>query len=171
MPVRTLAAIIALLVAVPAGLYTWTRLKPREIRTEIEIDAAPGPVWRVLTDLRAYPDWNPFIISAEGEVREGGRLTNKLTQKGGGTLTFSPTILVAAPDRELRWLGRLIVPGVLDGEHYFRLEALDGGRTRLVHGERFTGALVPFAGGPLDVADGFRAMNAALKSRAETMAR
>ncbi|XVQ11626.1 SRPBCC family protein [Spirillospora sp. CA-255316] len=171
MLVRTLAVILVLLVVVPVGLYTWTRLNPREIRTEIEIDAAPGRVWKVLTDLRAYPDWNPFIVSAEGEVREGGRLTNKLTQKGGGTMTFKPTILVAAPERELRWLGRFGVPGVVDGEHYFRLEALDGGRTRLVQGERFTGALVPFAGGALDVADGFAAMNTALKARVEKIAR
>ncbi|MFD0855416.1 SRPBCC family protein [Actinomadura adrarensis] len=172
MLVRVIAVIVVLLIAVPAALYTWTRISPHEPRHEIEIDARPALVWKVLTDLRAYPEWNPFIVSSEGEVRKGGKLVNKLVQKGGGgSMTFKPTVLVAEPEKEYRWIGRFLVPGIVDGEHYFLLEALDGGeRTRLVQGETFTGVVVPFAGGAIDVEEEFADMNRALKARAEKMA-
>ena len=39
-----------------------------ELRTEIEIDAPIEAVWETLTDLSAYADWNPFIVSAEGRA-------------------------------------------------------------------------------------------------------
>jgi uncharacterized protein YndB with AHSA1/START domain len=41
----------------------------RELSTEIEIDAPPADVWRVLSDSEAYPEWNPFIRKLEGDLR------------------------------------------------------------------------------------------------------
>ena len=32
----------------------------REIKTQIEINAAPERVWAVLTDFQQTPSWNPF---------------------------------------------------------------------------------------------------------------
>jgi len=40
-------------------------------------------------------------------------------------MTFRPTILKAEPNRELRWLGHLLVPGLFDGEHIFTIETWD----------------------------------------------
>jgi hypothetical protein len=165
---RILIAVAAVVVLVPLALYGWTRISPHEIRTQIEIDAAPEQVWKVLTDFDAYEQWNPFIVSAKGDAREGATLTNKLKSDGEVT-TFEPTVLVAKRGRELRWIGRFGVPGIGDGEHYFRLEDAGNGRTRLVQGETFTGVLVPFAGGLLQVEDEFAAMNKALKERVESI--
>lgn len=84
-------------------------------------------------------------------------------------MTFRPRVLVAEANTELRWLGRMLMPGRFDGEHYFRLSPLAAGRTRFVHGERFSGILVPFARSSLESGTraGFEAMNRALKARAE----
>ena len=73
------------------------------------------------------------------------------------------------PGEELRWRGRFLLPGIFDGEHYFRLEAAAPGVARLVHGERFSGLLVPLFKSSLDreTRAGFEAMNAALKTRVE----
>ncbi|MEW2354825.1 SRPBCC domain-containing protein [Spirillospora sp. NPDC029432] len=169
MLVRATLTIVVLLAVAIAGLYVWTRTHPTRMRSQIEISAPPAEVWKVLTDFPSYPEWNPFIVSAAGEARTGARLTNRLSN-GGGTMTFKPTVLVARPGEELRWIGRFGVPGIVDGEHYFLLEEIAGGRTRLVQGETFTGVLVPFAGGAIQVEDGFAAMNAALKARVEKMA-
>jgi hypothetical protein len=82
-------------------------------------------------------------------------------------MTFRPTVLAAQPGELLRWLGRLIVPGIFDGTHQFTLEDL-GGRTRLTQSETFRGLLVPFSGSTMTRTEaGFDALNLALKDRAE----
>lgn len=50
----------------------------RHLEAHADIDAPPEKVWAVLTDLAAYPVWNPFIVRAAGELREGQRL--RITQ-------------------------------------------------------------------------------------------
>jgi hypothetical protein len=75
---------------------------------------------------------------------------------------------VAAPQRELKWLGHLLLPGLFDGEHKFHIE--DHGETCRFHqSERFSGILLPLFGAAMFAATrrGFEAMNAALKVRAE----
>jgi len=54
-------------------------------------------------------------------------------------------VLVAAAGRELRWLGRFLVPGLFDGEHYFIIAACPEGGVRFIQGGRFSGVLVLFA--------------------------
>jgi hypothetical protein len=139
------------------------------LRTEIEIDAPAEMVWRVLTDFAAYPEWNPFVRRAEGEVKVGARLRISIAPPGGRAMSFRPTVLVADPDRELRWLGRLGVPGLFDGEHSFVIEPVGEGRVRFIQQERFGGLLVPLLSEKLDGATrrGFEEMNRALKLRCE----
>ena len=84
-------------------------------------------------------------------------------------MNFRPTVLAVIPNQELRWLGRFLLPGIFDGEHYFQISRLAAGRVRFTQGERFSGVLVPFARASLDggTKAGFLAMNRALKARAE----
>jgi hypothetical protein len=141
----------------------------KELRSEIEINAPPERVWVLLADFGSFPEWNPFIREAEGQLEEGVRLRVFLQPSGGRGMTFRPTVLTAEPQRELRWLGHLGVPGVFDGEHIFTIEPLDGGRVRFVQREVFTGVLVPLFARSLDrdTLRGFQEMNQALKERAE----
>jgi hypothetical protein len=140
----------------------------RELTSSIEIDASPERVWSVLTDFASYGEWNPFIRSIEGEPVVGSRLQVRIAPPGGRAMTFKPTVTVVDPSLELRWLGRLLLPGLFDGEHRFRLEPLDGDRTRFVQSERFSGILVAFSGKGLAKTErGFDAMNEALKLRVE----
>lgn len=83
-------------------------------------------------------------------------------------MTLRPLVVEAAPNRELRWRGQTLMPGIFTGEHAFVIEPL-GGRTRFIHRERFTGILVPLLSRMLDGATrrGFEAMNEALRKRAE----
>ena len=140
----------------------------RQIHTEIEINAPADRVWQILTDFTAFPDWNPFISSATGELSPGSRLEIHL--KG---MSFNPTVLKAEPGNELRWLGRFILPDVFDGEHHFIIESLSDDKVRFIQGERFTGLLVPLftvMGMLKNTSHGFAEINHALKDRAEAAA-
>lgn len=140
----------------------------RRIETEIDINAPAAKVWAVLTDFPHMPLWNPFITAIAGRPAAGERLTVTIRPPGKSAITFRPTLLKVAPERELRWLGHFIVMGLFDGEHYFLLDPLGDRRTRLTHGESFSGLLVGFLRDALDATEtGFNNMNAALKQQTE----
>jgi hypothetical protein len=141
----------------------------RTIATEITIDATPEEVWATLTDLPRYCTWNPFIRQAAGEVVPGARLDLTMYAESGKPTTFRPTVRVVVPGVEFRWVGRFLVRGLFDGEHYFRLSEGPGRTTRLEHGERFRGLLVPFLGKLLDgTARNLTRMNEALRTRVQS---
>ena len=144
----------------------------KELRTEIEIQATAERVWRLLTDFPSFPQWNPFIRKASGNIQVGERLEVNIQPSGASGMTFRPTVLKAEPNRELRWLGHLLISGLFDGEHIFTIEPLGEGRVRFTQREVFTGLLVPlFARGlDTDTQRGFEEMNLALKTRAEQVA-
>jgi len=106
-----------------------------------------------------------------GSARVGERLTNRMQPVGGRAVTLRPTVLAADPNRRLRWLGHLFVPGILDAEHTFTIEPRGLGQVRLVQQERFRGLLVPLIRGSLDrhTLPAFEQMNQALKCRAEQL--
>ena len=61
------------------------------LRAEIEIDAEPARVWAILMDFEAYPEWNPFITSIEGEQAVGGHAPAP-SAAGGGAATISRSV-------------------------------------------------------------------------------
>lgn len=85
-------------------------------------------------------------------------------------MTFKPTVLIADEPCELRWVGVTMNWRIFSGEHFFKLAEIGKGAIRLRHGESFSGLLAPLLmrGSMLDATrQGFVAMNAALKERAE----
>ena len=84
-------------------------------------------------------------------------------------MQFRPTVLAVETNRELRWKGKLLIPGLFDGEHIFRLEPKPDGELIFHQSELFSGMLVPLFRRSLDSAtrQGFIAMNLALKREAE----
>lgn len=145
----------------------------REVLTRIDIDSSPESVWAVLSDLDSYPQWNPMIRTAAGDLEEGNRLRLRFEPRGGRGRTFRPRLMVVEPGRELRWKGNPGVPVMLESEHYFRLERKPDGNTVLVHNMVFYGILAPLLFGKLEasVLGPFEEMNRALKARAESLGR
>ena len=138
-----------------------------EIRSEIQIDASPDQVWSALTDFARYEEWNPGFEKAEGRAAVGETLRLTFAKQGGRGMTMRPKVLVADPGRELRWLGRLGLPGIFDGEHRFEIEQIEHGRVGFVQSERFSGVLVPFLRKliEVDTLAMFHKVNAALAER------
>jgi hypothetical protein len=139
-----------------------------ELRTELEIEAPPASVWKVLTDFAAYPRWNPFISQIRGQLVPGLTIEMTLSFADGSEAFLRPHLEVVEPERELAWSTRLWWPGVLDERQRFLLEPV-AGRTRLVNGRMTTGWAVKWFTKQLtQTARGCVGMNEALKRVVES---
>lgn len=165
-----LLASTAVIAAIAAALaMAFVRAPRAGFETHVFIDAAPEAVWALLTDPAEHQAWNPNIHCIAGRFVAGERVRLTMGKPSGGEITFHPRVLVARPGRELRWLGRLGLPRLFDGEHYFLLSP-EGRGTRLVQGERFCGLLLWVMDVQRFRAD-FERANEALKARAEALVR
>lgn len=101
--------------------------KTRDQVHEIEIDAPPEAVWRMLTTPEGITSW--FVTKADVEPGEGGRIRYVWEEMGDAEATAQ----IEAWEPERRLLLRQEAPGgggvVLVEE--WTIEALDGGRARL----------------------------------------
>jgi len=165
----TTATVAAVTLTAALGI---AQLTGPSISTEIEIDAPASAVWAQLAASDAYADWNPFVKHLSGDLEVGNHLNVTIQSEGSSPMDFTPEVLVADENAELRWVGKLGIKGIFDGEHYFILDETDRGTTIFRHGESFTGIL----GYPLlmligqGTERGFIAMNKALKARVEEKA-
>ena len=102
---------------------------PAVARGEIEVAAPPEVVWAVLTDIAAWPSWNPDVKSAalDGPLAAGTQFRWKA---GPGTIT-STLQSVEAP-RRIEWTGTTFGIKAVHVHHTFR--GCDGVRRSAVHG-------------------------------------
>ena len=140
----------------------------RQPHSEVAIDASPERVWAVLTDFPSFPAWNPFIRSARGRLLPGERLTITLLL-GRRLVTFRPHLTVVDQPRELRWIARQLMPGLFDVDRRFLIEPVGTSGCRFVQSETGSGLLAPVLMRLMrrGILRGYRAFNAALKSRVE----
>jgi hypothetical protein len=148
----------------------------------VDIAAPIDLVWRVMTDLARYPEWNPFVVDIKpvaGAFSVGVPIA--LTVKwgrGGGASTIEVVDRLDAPAKggdsvqralmEYRFVGWLPRLALVRGSRQQALEQRPGGPTTYRTSERFTGLLargVPLA----KVQDGFERHAKALKARAESL--
>lgn len=140
-----------------------------DIEKQININATVEQVWQVFSDFKAYVDWSPTIRFLSATLEDGKSTAVLLQQPDGKKMTMYPKVLRLVENNELRWRGRLLLPGLFDGEHYFILKRLPNGTTQFIQGEHFDGLLVPLFSkmilGPTQ--KGFEAFNQALKRKVE----
>jgi hypothetical protein len=141
----------------------------KELYAEIEIEASPAQVWQLLTDFSRLPEWNPFMQQASGKLVQGEKMEVQLQPPDSPGAKIKPTLLKVEPNRELRWLGHLVIPGLFDGEHIFTIEPLDEERVKFVQREEFTGILASLMLRLIgeNTRRGFEQMNQALKTTVE----
>ncbi|MDR1977000.1 MAG: SRPBCC domain-containing protein [Campylobacteraceae bacterium] len=136
------------------------------INTEIKINAKPEVIWEILVDFDNYPKWNPFIKMVKGEVKVGNKITVKVVPQGKRGMTFKPKVLTFEKNREISWIGKLIISGLFDGEHKLILIDNNDGTTTFKQSEKFDGILVTLFNFE-NTRLGFEAMNQELKKIAE----
>ena len=143
-----------------------------ELYADITIQSSPETVWDILMDFEKYPDWNPFIRSIRGPAGIGTKLEVVLKLEGRKPATFKPKVLANQPHEEFRWLGKLLLPGIFNGEHILLIKAESKGCVKFVQQEYFRGIFASAILRRIGEAtrQGFEAMNRALKERAENSA-
>lgn len=139
----------------------------KSITEEILIEAPVKTVWKVLTEITKWEEWNPFIIQSAGTVALDATIINTMVGDGK-KMTFKPKIIVLEENKEFTWLGQLFFPGLFDGRHQFLLEE-NQGKTKFKQHEDFKGILSSIILKKIghSTADNFRMMNEALKERVE----
>ncbi len=141
----------------------------KEIKTDILIHATPEKVWAILTNFDDYPNWNPFIKSIQGDVKIGNKIIARIEPPKAKGMTFKPKVLVFDTNKEFRWIGHLLMPGLFDGEHTFQIIDNGNGTSTFIQSEKFKGILVPLFKKMLDnnTTNGFHEMNKKIKEKAE----
>ena len=138
----------------------------KEIKTEVIIDTNPEKVWKILTNLSEYPNWNPFIKKLEGNLKIGEKLKVIIQPENSSKMIFNPRVLEYKEGKTLKWKGKFIINGLFDGTHSFELIDNKNGTTTFIQSEIFKGILVNFFN--LDnTKKGFEKMNAELKTQSE----
>ena len=143
----------------------------QQVNSSIDIDAPASLVWAILTDFASYKRWNPFIRAILGRPSNGNALRVTLQCRGRAAVSASSTLTYLREPRELRWRRRHLAPGLYTSEHRFRIESLSAGGVRFHQTVQIQGLFAALVGrgGQRATAEGFHAMNHALKERAERM--
>lgn len=140
----------------------------KEICTKISIVATPTIVWNIITDFENYGKWNPFIKEISGVKKEGSTLQIFIKPPNSNGMKFKPKIMKYETEKEIKWLGRLWIPKLFDGEHSLTIKKINENEVLFVQKERFNGLLVPLFRNLLkDTKSGFQMMNQELKQKAE----
>jgi len=109
--------------------------EPVRASAEITIDAEPQAVWRVLTDLAQWPDWNPGVtrVNVDGPVAVGTTFRWKT-----GPATIASTITTADAPSSIVWTGRTIG---ISAVHTWHFDEVQPGRTNVRSDETWVGML------------------------------
>lgn len=135
-----------------------------EIKKETVINSTPEQIWNILINTKAYPVWNPFIKSIDGDLAVGNKIDVDLNG-----MIFKPIVQSFKKNKEFTWLGHLWIKGIFDGKHKFRLTEITKNQICFEQSETFYGILVPLLKRKLkkEIAENFENMNQALKKLAE----
>jgi len=133
------------------------------------VDSTPEKIWSVLTNFKEYENWNPFMIKIIGDAKLGSKIEVQIQTVKGKKRTYKPIITKFEINKELRWKGKSLLPGIFDGERIFIIEKSAHNKVSFLHKEIFKGLGVKLIGSKLDedLGESFKKMNIALKTRAE----
>ncbi len=108
-------------------------------RTEIIIDATPEQVWSVLTDTESYPKWNDVILKMDGKIQDKGQIDVLFKAGPKAKPQLFHNNLFVKEGVEFYW-SQVQAMGIKD-RHCFRVEAVEGGKTRFIQSDQALGGL------------------------------
>jgi len=143
---------------------------PTGLRVEdrIGVQAPPDVIWEIVHDIGRWSEWNPTYTEATGVVRIGEVLTMKLVLPGQSAQQIRPKVLDWVPNEQLHWQ-LSFMGGLIRTLRYIEISPVSETGCIVDNGEIFGGLMGRSLGRRVgrSVRQGFRAMNEALKARAE----
>jgi hypothetical protein len=109
-----------------------------EFHAEVTIEAGAEAIWGVLADAASYPDWDSGVISVEGAMAAGSKIS--VLAEVNPKRAFGATVTEFRPGEGMTWRGGLPL-GLVNVVRTFTLSPEPGGSTRFVMHEQFTGPL------------------------------
>lgn len=137
----------------------------KSVHHEITINTSPEKVWKVLTNMDSYNEWNPVMKLMKGEIKEGSKVTYQFTQDTDNQSEIPATIAQIIPNKLLNQKGGL--PFILTYNHSYTLKPL-GNKTVVIIHEDYKGIGVNFWN-PKPIEKAYRRLNEALKKRVESL--
>ena len=132
---------------------------------EAEISSSPEKIWKLLTDARGFPAWNPTVDRVEGTIAPGE--TIKVFVKVNPGRAFPVKVVQFEPGRRMVWSGGMPL-GLFKGERTYDLERAGDGPVRFRMREEYSGPMLPMIWRSIpDLGPSFREFALSLKSAAE----
>ena len=135
-----------------------------DIAVDRQIDAPPEAVWSLLTDGPKFASWNSAVVSLEGTIAAGERIS--LVSIADPKRTFKLIVSETDPPRRMVWSDGMPL-GLFQGTRTYTLDA-QGGGTAFRMREQFTGPLAGLISRFVpDLTDSFDRFADSLKAAAE----
>ncbi len=130
----------------------------------IQINASPDTLWKLLTDAKNYPAWNPTIDKVEGEIALGKSITVHAKISPGRAF---PVKVAELSPTKMVWRGGMPL-GLFKGERTFTVTTVSANCVEFTMTEIFSGLLAPLITKSIpDLQPAFDEFAAALKKTAE----
>jgi hypothetical protein len=95
----------------------------------VTIDASAPKIWKVLTDIDRYPEWNRYATSAVGELRVGGEVVINVPRQGEKRGPVNNRVTELLVNERLCWRSLSWYRFLVYGIRCRILEATSDGRT------------------------------------------
>ncbi|WP_036501295.1 SRPBCC domain-containing protein [Nocardia aobensis] len=137
----------------------------------VEIDAPAEVVWKVLTDLGSYGEWNPFVAECRSTLEPGDPIEMQVRLGSPKPRKQVEYVRTHTPGTEFSYSMKPVPLGILHSLRSHTVTPLDNGRTRYRSHFELGGLLRPVVTLALGKAlhSGFGGMTAAVKERAESL--
>lgn len=129
------------------------------------INATPETIWNIITDADSYPQWEPNVVSINGNIAEGETVTAHVKHTNRA---FPAKVTVFILHQKMVWTGGMPL-GLFKGERTFSLTQKDN-TVEFTLREEFSGLLLFMMKSSIpDQTEMFQNFVAGLKQHAESM--
>ena len=141
------------------------------IAETLTVAAPADTVWRVVTDLPRYPEWNPFVVACRSTLEPGTPIAMRVRVLPFVAQPQRETIFEHVPGRRLRYGIHPLPLGALASSRAHEVEAVGPETSRYVSTFTLDGWLAALVATLLGkrLERGFSSMSAAIKARAEAL--